>query len=512
MQDAVLGILLLKADISVLKWLDFLPPVLEKYGLFNSWMALLYALGYEDQLRAEDVIPESESPEAVKEFFQRWLNQPAKKDIPSQPQIFLGTEVTLHSYVLGSHIIVEASNNLTSIYLAEAVLGSLEAFLATSFDSETVPYRSELRIKITPADLISGMPEYRDDELSGEEHVVIRHPSSISRKNEKGRTAFSKWLKALTIDLVLKFTLVTDINAFEERLLKNEAGIGRAMLFADVQTSTENLLGRSPKFSLSDWKSETDKRTFPYKRNLPWNYDLADDTKEEAAELVQFGEDDAPDDLFDIDKLRHQDRKVISLINMPLWDKAQWQATAYIYEPGYLPLLAICFADAEAARRILKELQRKLGDIDKDEQLRISIIKSIDRKNPTYYKLVVSPNPNLVINTDQTQFILVSRIHTMTPLRLDNLNNFLQVYEKVGKYVLVPAYIAPGASEPEPVGDYGLEKKELIVRDAWQIGINDPDMIAISEDSDPIIPDGVENRPVLRALQRFSKRIKRRRH
>jgi len=69
-QDVVLGLLLLKADLWELKWLDFMPSLLEHYGLNFSRMALLYALGYEDRLRTDGDISASEGKEAVREFFQ----------------------------------------------------------------------------------------------------------------------------------------------------------------------------------------------------------------------------------------------------------------------------------------------------------------------------------------------------------------------------------------------------------------------------------------------------------
>lgn len=76
-QDLVLGLLLLKTDIWELKWLDFLPGVLDNLGLHHSWMALLYALGYEDYLRSEGIIPEGETSEDVLVLLANWINQPA---------------------------------------------------------------------------------------------------------------------------------------------------------------------------------------------------------------------------------------------------------------------------------------------------------------------------------------------------------------------------------------------------------------------------------------------------
>ena len=45
--DGILGLLFLRTEFRDLRDLGSLPPVLEKFHLDRSWMALLYALGYE---------------------------------------------------------------------------------------------------------------------------------------------------------------------------------------------------------------------------------------------------------------------------------------------------------------------------------------------------------------------------------------------------------------------------------------------------------------------------------
>ena len=77
-QDAVLGILLLRTSIADLCLLATLPPVLDQFGLDLSRMALLYSLGYEDQLRQEGTLPENENPQSVREIFIKWFRQPAQ--------------------------------------------------------------------------------------------------------------------------------------------------------------------------------------------------------------------------------------------------------------------------------------------------------------------------------------------------------------------------------------------------------------------------------------------------
>ncbi len=63
--DFALGVLLLRTDFFDLKNTSALPATLDRLHLEFSWIAQLYALGYEDRLRADKVLPADESPEEV---------------------------------------------------------------------------------------------------------------------------------------------------------------------------------------------------------------------------------------------------------------------------------------------------------------------------------------------------------------------------------------------------------------------------------------------------------------
>jgi hypothetical protein len=511
-QDLTLGILILKADIADLKLLDFLPSRLDEAGLINSWMALLYALGYEDYLRSEKVIPESQNSEEVRDMFFRWRNQPVNNEISDQPELLSAKKIKLYSYVLGCEVLVEVSTNLTSMYLAETILGALEAFLATSFDSEILPYRSELQIEIQTSDFLSGLPEYKEDESTGGKTIYIRHPKILKRETREERNAYRFWLQEVIIKISLQIAMISDIKTFLDRLIRNERGLGRALIFAEVDITIENLFGEKPKFFLSDWKQLASSSHFPLKRDQPWDNGLFHDNPEENIQSpIQYGEDNPPESLFGIDNLKHKDRKVISLINLPLWDKATWRATGFIFPPGATPVLVLGFEDVEPAKAIFKEWRNKIGEIDEQDLLRVSIITGVNKNKPSNYRVIISSNPNTVNWSKFHHIVSVSRINTMEPPDLNNLNIFLKAYKKAGRYILVPAQLISETVFPEPIWELRIGKWELNVRQAWEIGRHDPDVPAIMENDNPIIPKNIKSAPVLKALNRFSKSRRRKR-
>ena len=508
-QDQILGLLLLKSDIWELKWLGFLPQVLEDLGFKYSRMALLYALGHEDQLRKEGIIPAEESPEAVQDLFKKWLEQPANEDLPHRPELMRGDKVILRSYVLGCEVIVEVANNQASLNLGETILGSLEALLATCIDLKAglIPYRSELKIVIQPSDFIEGLPEYTISKDDGGQTIYIRHSQIFPKSSGQEAEAFRSWLMKFILETTFRIALVNDPKSFEEAIIKDENGLGRALNFSEVGIPIENILGEAPKFRPADWEAQIGNERFVLQRDVSWDHGLKETNNETVGSVtLTHGKGEPPDELFGVDKLKHKDRRIISLINIPLWDKAEWRATLYICYPDAKPVLAIGFRNPEAGKQIFKELRSKLGQIDEKERLRVSIITGIDKKYPSSYTVVISANLLPVTSKQYSSFTMVSRMNRMDPSDLRNLNTFLDNYKRIGTYIIMPAGIS--VTPPEPFFDLSIVKRELNIRAAWEIGENDPDVCGILEDSDPIIPEGIEDVPVLRALQRFGKKNK----
>jgi hypothetical protein len=82
----------------------------------------------------------------------------------------------------------------------------------------------------------------------------------------------------------------------------------------------------------------------------------------------------------------------------------------------------------------------------------------------------------------------------MVPTSSANLNNFIAAYRRVGGFLLAPAQMDTRA--PKPFIELAITKRHLHIREAWQIGENDPDASALHEDDEPIIPAGVSDPPV----------------
>jgi len=78
---------------------------------------------------------------------------------------------------------------------------------------------------------------------------------------------------------------------------------------------------------------------------------------------------------------------------------------------------------------------------------------------------------------------------------------FLAKYNLAKAFFLAPAVLRDDSAEPEPIFEKCILKRELNVRQAWEIGRNDIDSPGIRDDDELIIPEGHRDAPVLDVIQ-----------
>jgi hypothetical protein len=183
--EGMLGILFLSATIDLLKSMADIPEALEQAGIFLPKACLMYALGYKEEL-CEEGFPTVEQADS---FMKLAYEQPGRLQLPVRPQIDDGQSVTYKTNVLGCEVSLLAQANAFSISVAEAVLGSIEAFFATSLNERILTYRQSARIILRPAfDLTKGLVVSEETE-GAETHLVILHPISAPEMTPENRTA-----------------------------------------------------------------------------------------------------------------------------------------------------------------------------------------------------------------------------------------------------------------------------------------------------------------------------------
>jgi hypothetical protein len=408
------------------------------------------------------------------------------------------------SPVLGCRIITRAESDYESQRLAERILAGIEALFATSLEEEIFPYREELIIDIHGDAAHQGPPKVTEGGSLGNNVSIVHDGSILDSRDTKG-----DWFLDILAMLMTRLVMIPQPEAYMKRIFGEELGLARSVNFTESGVTMENILGHNPKTRIPDWNAESDPRAFIPKRTTVWHGGLF--AREAAAVRadLNIGIGEIPKELLDREKTKHTERKVLALVDIPLWDKAKWKAVLYIWpaEMDFEPWMALGFEDGAAAKAIFEGWRAKLGSIDNGERIRISILTGVDSSNPTHYSVVVGSN---LLESERSplvkQFVSVSRIHRMEPATSSNLTTFVNRFERVGTYRLMPAQLDLKAGECRPYPDLAIQKRKIRIAPAWTIEEHDPDGVGILPRDKPIIPEGISDPPVLKVLARKNRR------
>jgi hypothetical protein len=446
--DFVLGILLLKTDFFDLKYVARLPATLERFKLDFAWMALLYILGHEDRLRAQQVFPETDTPEDVHAAFAGALKKVDDVDLPQAAQFLNSRKIAMRSSVLGCAITAEVPNDNRPLFLVEAIFAALESFLSTSLDAQLLPYNPKLRLKVIASDFLAKPFEWV---VFADQHVIeLRYTTDETVDLH----ASQELIAEVVITITAQLAVPADRTYFEE-LFRDEKAMGRALMLTKIALTTGNVLGDRLKLRLIDWEAKNAEE-FPLRRAEPWLPEPPSDSTQIPKKPLVMGSGEAPAELLDTERLKHSDRRVVSLINLPLWDKAGWKGAGFIVhpDPGVPPILALLFQDKDSGTGIFAEWRHDIGPRDEAGSLRITIITGIDRKNPAHYRMIVGSNDGWKTLTSGSHVVMISRVLTVTPTSTENLDRFLGRYKETGKYLLAPGHVQLG--QTVPTVNYGL--------------------------------------------------------
>lgn len=436
---------------------------------------------------------------------RRLAAQPAGKDLPPAPLFLSEQTLTFRSVVLGCTIELTTDNRSPRIELSESILAAVESLLATSVLEGIAPRVGLLRVRVKHSDFVAFPFSSEWTDVEGLPAVDVRcnafAVSGLAIDQQEG-------IKKAVADLVthiLARGFFIEGEATLQRLFYDEQGLTRALDFTGSFGAIANTLGRSPRLAIQDWAPDSQTH-FELRRNVEWNADERRQAREAAKPKVRpselpLGEGPAPEELFDVSRIKHSDISFESLIREALWDKARWRAIGWAAAHGVPPWMVLGFENGDAAAEILTHLVRDIGNEDPKNRLRITIVKGISKKNPTHYRVIIGSN---VDPADFEKFgAVMFRVHTMTPTSTVNLDGFLSAYNEMGAYLVGIGVVDPrNPSVPEPMRHGYVLKRTLQVREAWTIGVNDLDGPGIMPDDDVVIPsERKKDAPVLGLLQ-----------
>ncbi len=466
------------------KEFEVIPDILKSIDLEFASDSLLYRLGYIEEVIAS-VDNDKFNETDLDEFISNIASQPIKEQFLYETNFLNGDEILFHSNILGTNTELKFKKDKELFIISETFLAFLEGFLSTSLE-EVFPTTEKIKINLIEnnnIELLNLLPQ----ELSNEFIIEI---NKINFFNQKYIDNLQKALLSFLAHLIQNNFVVRDITFFLDNLFRKEEVYERVSIVFNHSNFSRDFYGANPKIFLSDWYASEKHKTYSDTRNDPMKLILKDSKNKENKKTSNS-------EYFK--NTPHNKRGVSSLIDVNLWDDAKWKAFGFFSRSNSELGIALAFENFEYAKKIFDGWINKLGKIDKEEEIRISIIKGIDNKNPFWYRVHISKEMKEMKNSDL--YYSTSRFHTLQPYNSINLDRLLELYKLNGKFKIYPAgFESNGQFIPDLTR--GIEKTNLIVKDAWEISLNDIDSVTILEDDRIIIPNNITNAPVLEVLKR----------
>lgn len=490
--DGCMANLILGCNLKEIQEFEYLVDNLEELGLFYSQITLLYTLGYKDKVRE---LLESNNDEDVLKLMLNLKDydtgHPTSKVLPLLPQYN-----TYSTKILGCEIRLSFPNKTPFIELTEAILTSLESFLATALIDNIVA-----KIPIVNIDIVS----FEDSEnLISHEYIVndrgtvfeiLCHPFLWEDLNQNNKPIIGEWFTSFIADVIDKCFIIKDSKRTLEKLITEDKVLTRSMMFETCLGAIYNILGRNSHNDLL--KKLTQGTHFPLLKNIPWD---VDSPKQDIIDIepIELGDhENIP--VFDMEKHTHKDIAITKLIRSDLWDSTRWEGVGYMGSPDEPPYMFLLFKDKKKGLSIFEHLLKQLTHVDVGKRFRVSVIRGIDRENPAHYRVVLSEN--IKKESNAKLFTMIARIQTMEPNNDLSWMQFEESYNKFKSFRLAPAYMIKGNQYPEVEFDSAISIKEINIKQAWEVGINDIEQIAIYPEDNILVPEGIVNPPFQKILE-----------
>lgn len=440
--------------------LDNLADCLERGGLFVARMALLYSLGHSQHLRDEGGIPEEAPDEEIATLFSMFASQTVSDHQTPPPAILNADEhQTFQTKVVGLTLAVRVSGTQTSILVAEAILTSMEAYLATALDRSIMPHTEGFSIEVSE---ISGIAEPAFDVDPFEMRASIRWPEGHNPAQAPLAHNAIPFLMNVAASVLATTSHVGNLDELLSRLHADERVGNRIAMVLETPNFYSRILGR-PLTRLADLVGDEDDR-FPL-RDRP--------------KLERLEEETAPDEATRAQTPTHRSLSVRSVVDMPLWDEAVWRGAGYAsMGPKDPPVVLLLFENRQAAERIFARWRHRFGRIDDNEAIHLAVIRGVSQEAPHRYVCLVTSSPAIDDRTSTGDAsILAGSQAEIDAETSTNLETFIKDFRVKGCYLLAPAVFRDGRTEP--LMKHAILKRHFVVRHADDVGPNDVEAMAL---------------------------------
>jgi hypothetical protein len=195
------------------------------------------------------------------------------------------------------------------------------------------------------------------------------------------------------------------------------------------------------------------------------------------------------------EKLEPKERRSMflsSIIDIDLWNSAQWNGVAVVTDPSLRepPIVCFFFENEVVGQKIFRSLKTQFGDVDESEEIRLSFIEGISEKNSRAYKVHFGTSRDVLaaklrsygLEPESTLLMMISRFHEMhPPSEPSSLAIFKHAYTYFKRYYITNAITEQGQLTPSWDNLIEKRKVEFRTKDEVMRDKNDEDSVVFSK-------------------------------
>ncbi len=343
------------------KVLAVIPDLLTSQELWFSQDASLYKLGYIDLILDNYKGIDINNEKKLDAHFKIMADQPCRSQMIYGTYFMEEDKISLYSMILGCKFILRFEKDSELLLTAETLLAFFESFLSTSLKN-VYPHTDSIVIDIIKNSEEKGI-KFKNNNSSSEYIFKI---NKFNFAHEAMDVIWTSMLKFIS-SLLSKNFIIKNSREYLENLFKNEELHERLSFIFEHRKFTINVLGENAKFFLNNWINTKSFKEYPMKRETPITYKFDDN------EAIQIPTKED----FNAENISHDKRKAFSVIDVGLWDQAKWRSFGIFVDSSGLTIF-IGYENIEAGKNIFDNWIKRYGKEDKNEHIKITIIKGVD--------------------------------------------------------------------------------------------------------------------------------------
>lgn len=463
--DAILGSLIYESPLDDNAF-SLLPAILERHQLEFSRNVLLIKMGKRDEV--SDEFKFMLNNEVNTKNFVAQMSDHAKFLFP----LTLNSDKkgTLQTMVHGCTFCARYAGATYEQTFSEMLLACMELLMESRI-SKSAPTTPSL-------DFIVNCVNEGDTQIT--QNSMTECKVTINKNTFSSQSDVWEVLIKMMAHVLSGSVMVKDIGTFLEERQKDDFLLHRLSLLSSYLGDIKNIFPKH-RSAFIEMFSKSDDKTYSFKKD-------STSTKQSK-------------------KNSQSDAIITSLIEPRLWDEAKWHGCGYLItydlsEPGIMVLL---YENIAPGIKIFEQWEKDYNN--RKLNLKIVIVTGVNSNNPNWYKVLITPDVKSVLmqqeNPTGRYVISSSRFHLMTAVTNENIIRLKQAFAKYNFIGLSAAAIINNQMSFDSDKRFNkvIPVRNVEFREAWTIGVNEPESVVILPSDKVIIPDNHKNdAPVLEVI------------